>query len=98
MRDSIQHRNLFEVEWADAGETRNVDAILPLVRAALMVRVDSTPRTEEVLRCPSVEAIASKCVFTPNEANASDMRGDRNSAAHPAIGAGATADRVETVG
>jgi hypothetical protein len=43
MRYPVEHWDLFEVEWANAIEACDVDAILPLVGAALMVRVDAAP-------------------------------------------------------
>lgn len=46
---TVQDRHFEEVEWAYPVQTGNVDAILVLIGAALMVSIDSAMRAEKVL-------------------------------------------------
>jgi hypothetical protein len=87
-----------EVEGADALEAGDIDGVEGLVGAALVVGVDAAAGTEEMLRRPGVEAIAGERVLTLEDGDPPHGRHGHHSAAHPAVGAGATADGVEPVG
>ena len=94
---AIHHRHLGEVEWADAFQTRNVDAVLVRIRTALVMGVDAALRTKEMLGFARIEPVAGQLVLAPDEAQAPQCRGHRDRSAHAAIGAGASPDGVESI-
>lgn len=94
---AVHDRHLGEVEWADAFETRDIDAVLLRIRAALVMGVDAALRTEEMLGLAGIEPVAGQLVLAPDDMQAAQGRGHRDRAAHSAIGTGASPDGVEAV-
>src|ERR1043166_154887 len=98
MVDPVDHRHIGEIERAYAFEARDVDAVLVLVRAAAMVRVDPAPRAEIMLRRAGVEPVGRQRLFAGLDRHATEIGRHRHRAAHPAIRAGAAARAVQSVG
>jgi hypothetical protein len=62
-----------------------------------MVGVDSADRTKEMLCFTRIESVAGQLVLARNKSKPAHGRWNRDRAAHPAIGTGASADGVKTI-
>jgi hypothetical protein len=89
--------HLREVEWADAVQAGDVDAVLVRIGPALVVGVDAAARAEEVLGRAGVESIARQGVLALKNFDATHLRGDDDRAAHAAVGAIAAERGLEAV-
>ncbi|MBR0751805.1 hypothetical protein JQ604_06390 [Bradyrhizobium jicamae] len=97
MIDAIHDRHLCEIERADPGEASHVDREQVRVRSSLMMGVDSAAGAEEMLRRSAMEPVARQRILTLQEPDPAHFRRDDDGAAHPAVGAVAAEDRIETV-
>lgn len=64
MADAVINRHLGDIEWVDAIEAPNVEAVLLGVGPSLVMGVDTARRAKEMLRGVRVELIATKVVQT----------------------------------
>jgi len=94
---AVHDRDLREVEGTYPIQAGDVHTILVLIGSALMMRVDPAFGAEEVLRRSSVETVTCQRVLTLQEPDPTQLCRDRYRAAHPAIGASAAADGIESV-
>jgi hypothetical protein len=94
---AVHHRHLGEIEGADAFQTRNVDTVLMRIRAALVMCVDTALRAKEMLGFAGIETIAGQFVLAPDDAQTVQGGGHGDRATHPAIGAGASPNGVESI-
>jgi hypothetical protein len=97
MIDAVHDGHLVEIEWAYSVQASHVYGVQRLVRSSLMMRVYSAAGTEEVLRGAGMEAVACQSILTLQELDPTHLRHDNDGASHPAVRAGAAADRIETV-
>ncbi len=95
--DTVQHRHFSKIERAHAFQAGDIDAVLRLVRAALVVRVNTATRTEKMLPNARVEAVACQHILALDEAYAVKPGRYGDGTAHPAIGARASAGSVKAV-
>jgi hypothetical protein len=97
MSNAIKNRNIEEVERTYAVEACDIHPIFPLIGSTLVMRVNPATRAEEMLRGTGIESIVCEHVFASQKADPAYLRRNRDGTAHPAIGAGASTDRVESV-
>ena len=97
MVNAVTHGDFIKIEGADPFEAGNIHAELIRIGPALVVRVDTAPGTEIVLRRHRVELIDAEAIFTGQNIEVTYFCSYCDSATHPAKAAGATACRVETI-
>lgn len=97
MVDAIRDRHFKEIEWANPIEAGDVQGILAVVGSSLMVGVYAATRAEEVLHGSGIEAVARQHILALQDPDPACSCHDNDGAAHPAIGTGTAADRIEAV-
>jgi hypothetical protein len=73
MINAIKHDDVFEIEGTQSREASNIDAILIGIRSPLMVGIDATFRTKEMLRCSGVELIDRQSLCARENVNAAKI-------------------------
>jgi hypothetical protein len=74
MLRAIQDGHLGKIERTYTVEARNIYPILRWIGPALMVRVDSTDGTKEMLCFTGIEPVASQLVLAGNNSKAANVR------------------------
>jgi hypothetical protein len=95
--DAIHDRHLGEIERAYPVQAGHIDGIQALVRSPLMMRIYTAAGAEEVLRRASVETIARQDILALQKFDPTRFRHHNDRTTHPAVGAGAAADRIEAI-
>src|SRR5438552_19109974 len=95
--NAVVHRHFSEIEGTYAIEAGDVDAVLIGVRPPLVMGVDAALRAEMVLRRHGVELVGGERFAACENGHAVEIGRDGDGAAHPAIGAGTAARRLQSV-
>ena len=85
MGNTIHHRDVLEIEWADASNTRDVDTKLARIGAALMMRIYPAGLAKIMLRRARIELIKRQVALTDHELDIRELYGNGDGTSHPTV-------------